>query len=286
MKRIVTIQDISCLGKCSLTVALPIISAMGVEAVIMPTAVLSTHTMYNRFTFHDLTDDIRPICEDWTEKGFSFDAIYTGYLGSFRQIDLMTELIAKFKQEKTLIIIDPCMGDHGALYQGFTPQFPPAMRKLCQLADIITPNLTEAFMLLNRPYQESGYSLEFVKDMLRQLTEMGAKKVVLKGVSFNTPQPEIGDQRGKLGIIAYEKESNHFSWYFHELMPESFHGTGDIFASVLTAALMRGKSLQPAYTLAGNFVLEAIRTTLSHDDHNIYGVDFETVLPYLIKEIS
>lgn len=285
MKRILTIQDVSCVGKTSLTVALPIISAMGVEACILPTAVLSTHTMYTEFTFRDLTSDIIPICEDWKKKKFTFDAIYTGYLGSFEQLELMKMIIREFGSN-SLIIIDPCMGDGGQLYQGFSKEFPAAMAGLCSFADIITPNMTEASLLLDIPYIEKGYTLNYVKDILVRLTQTGAKKVVLKGLQFTEAQPEIGDQKNKLGIMAYDKETKQFSWYFHEKMPESFHGTGDIFASVLTGAIMRGKTFQEAYTLAGDFVVKAIKATLSHADHNIYGVDFETVIPYLISKLS
>ena len=156
MKRIVTIQDISCVGKCSLTVALPIISAMGVEAAIIPTAVLSTHTMFKGFTFRDLTSDIEPIMEHWKNEGFKFDAIYTGYLGSFEQIELMHRLIAEFKGPKTKVIVDPCMADNGKLYPGFTPEFAKAMAGLCAEADIILPNLTEASFMLGEPYVGSG----------------------------------------------------------------------------------------------------------------------------------
>lgn len=144
MKRIVTIQDVSCVGKCSLTVALPIISAMGVETAIIPTAVLSTHTMFKGFTFRDLTSDIEPIMEHWKKEGFKFDAIYTGYLGSFEQIELMHRLIKEFRGPDTKVIVDPCMADNGKLYPGFTPEFAKAMAGLCAEADIIVPNLTEA----------------------------------------------------------------------------------------------------------------------------------------------
>lgn len=286
MKRIVTIQDISCLGKCSLTVALPIISAMGTETCIIPTAVLSTHTMFPKFTFRDLTEDITPICEDWKEKKFQFDAIYTGYLGSFEQLDLMKQLVRDFKTEKNLVIVDPCMADNGKLYPCFSSEFPAAMKKLCDVADIITPNLTEASFLLDIPYVDKGYDWDYIKGIMKDLTKDGAKKVVLKGISFDEPQPEIGVQTGKIGIIAYDKGTDTFSWYFHEKMSQSFHGTGDIFASVLTGALMRGKTLEQSYALAGEFVVECIKKTLKNENHNTYGVDFETAIPFLVKALN
>ncbi len=285
MKRIVTIQDVSCVGKCSLTVALPIISAMGVETAIIPTAVLSTHTMFNGFTFRDLTSDIKPICDHWKKEKFHFDAIYTGYLGSFEQLDLMKTLIQDFSDNQTITIVDPCMADNGKLYPGFTQEFAFAMKDLCSKADIIVPNMTEASFMLGIPYKAEGYDLNYIKDLLQKLTNIGAKKVVLKGIVFSEPQPEIGDVTGKIGVMSYDKTADKYEYYFHEKQPQSFHGTGDIFASVLTGALMNGKSLKEAYTLAANFVVESIKATLSHEDHNTYGVDFETAIPYLVKNL-
>ena len=272
MKRILTVQDISCLGKCSLTVALPVISAMGVEACVLPTAVLSTHTAFKGFTFRDLTGDISAITKHWQQEKIAFDAIYTGYLGSLEQIDLMHQLIKDFGGGSTRVIVDPCMADNGALYSGFTPDFAKAMAGLCSKADVIVPNLTEASYLLGLPYLASGYTNDYIEDLLKKLAGLGARRIVLKGISFDDK---------KIGIACYDSESQKTSWYFHEKMPQNFHGTGDIFASVLTGALVRGKTLEEACRLAADFVVEAIRATLSHKDYNWYGVDFETVLPSL-----
>ncbi len=285
MKRIATIQDVSCVGKCSLTVALPIISAMGVETAIIPTAVLSTHTMFKGFTFHDLTTEIQPICDHWKREGISFDALYTGYLGSFEQLELMKKLFNDFGKGETLTIVDPCMADNGKLYPGFSEEFPAAMKTLCDMADIITPNITEACLLLGIPYIGHEYTLDTIKDFMLKLTDKGAKKVVLKGIEL-ADNCEFGCEKGKIGILSYDREKGCFDGYFHEKMQQSFHGTGDIFASVLTGALMRGKNLKQAYTLAGDFVVEAIKATLAHEDHNIYGVDFETAIPFLIKNLA
>ena len=276
MKRIITIQDISCVGKCSLTVALPIISAMGVEASVLPTAVLSTHTAFKGFTFRDLTSDIQPICDHWKQEKIHFDAIYTGYLGSFEQLDLMHKLIADFGGGDTLTIVDPCMADNGKLYPGFTQEFAFAMAKLCSKANVIVPNLTEASFMLGIPYKASGYDEEYIKDILKKLAALGAQKIVLKGVQF---------EEDKIGVVSYDSASDSFDWYFHKKMPVSFHGTGDIFASVLTGALMRGLTLQESYTLAADFVVESIKETLSHENYNWYGVDFEAAFPYLLKRL-
>lgn len=277
MKRIITVQDISCVGKCSLTVALPVISAMGVEACVLPTAVLSTHTAFKGFTFRDLTQDISSIAEHWKQEKISFDAIYTGYLGSFEQIKLIQKFIDDFADGSTHIIIDPCMGDNGSLYSGFTQNFAYAMAELCSRAEVIVPNMTEACFMLGIPYEEKGYSKEQVEALLKKLAGLGAKKIVLKGISFDDK---------KLGIASYDSQCDKISWYFHEKLPQSFHGTGDIFASVLTGALVRGFSLEASYRLAADFVVESIKATLSHPDYNWYGVDFETVLPKLISQLS
>ena len=272
MKRIITVQDISCVGKCSLTVALPVISAMGVEACVLPTAVLSTHTAFKGFTFRDLTGDITAITKHWQQEKIGFDAIYTGYLGSLEQINLMHQLIKDFGGGSTRVIVDPCMADNGSLYSGFTPDFAKAMAGLCSQADVIVPNLTEASFLLGQPYVASGYTKEYIEGLVQKLAGLGARRVVLKGVSF--------DEK-KIGIASYDSDSQKTTWYFHEKMPQNFHGTGDIFASVLTGALVRGFSLDKACRLAADFVVEAIKATLSHKDYNWYGVDFEAALHML-----
>lgn len=286
MKRIITVQDISCVGKCSLTVALPIISAMGVEACVLPTAVLSTHTAFKGFTFRDLTSDIQPICDHWKQENIKFDAIYTGYLGSFEQLNLMHKLIADFGGNGTITIVDPCMADNGKLYPGFTQEFAFAMAKLCGCADVIVPNMTEASFMLGIPYVSEGYNKEYVEKILKDLAALGAKRIVLKGIEFAEDQEDLKKVKGKIGIASYDSTTETISWYFHKKMPQSFHGTGDIFASVLTGALMRGKTLQQSYSLAADFVVESIKETLSHEDYNWYGVDFEAAFPYLIKRLN
>ena len=277
MKRIITVQDISCVGKCSLTVALPVISAMGVEACVLPTAVLSTHTAFKGFTFRDLTGDLPAITKHWQQEKISFDAIYTGYLGSLEQIDLMHKLITDFGGGSTRVIVDPCMADNGNLYSGFTPDFAKAMAGLCSKADVIVPNMTEASFLLGVPYIASGYDKEYIEDLLQKLAALGARRIVLKGISFDDK---------KIGIASYDSDSQKTIWYFHERMPQNFHGTGDIFASVLTGALVRDFSLDKACRLAADFVVEAIKATLSHKDYNWYGVDFESVLHLLTSQPS
>ena len=275
MKKIATMQDISCVGKCSLTVALPVISAMGIETAVIPTAVLSTHTMFSGFTFHDLTGEIVPIMDHWQKEGFAFDALYTGYLGSFEQLNIAASLFARFGAS-SLKIVDPCMADNGKLYAGFTKEFAQAMKGLCAKADIICPNMTEASFLLDIPYQ-TEYDEVYVRDVLRQLTDLGAKKAVLTGISL---------AKGKLGAYAYDSETDTFLSYFNDEEAEHFHGTGDIWASTLCGGLVNGKSFEEAIAIACDFVKECIRVTLQEENHNTYGVNFEQAIPYLIQRLN
>ena len=277
MKRVVTIQDISCFGKCALTVALPIISAMGVEAAILPTAVLSTHTGgFKDFTFRDLSEDIPKIFDNWKKENIEFDAIYTGYLGSFEQIDQMKEFIDA-RPEKTLAFVDPAMADNGKLYTGFTPEFARHMATLCAKADIIVPNLTEASFMLGMDYVESGYDKAYIEDILKKLTALGAKKAVLTGVSFNDKE---------LGFAMYDSETGEFAYYFNEKIDAKFHGTGDVFASACVGGLMRGKSLYEALKIAADYTVECIKITMPDKENHWYGVKFEEAVPYLVERLK
>lgn len=277
MKRILTIQDISCVGKCSLTVALPIISAFGVEACVLPTAVLSTHTAFSSFTFRDLTEDLEKISDEWKKQNIGFDAIYTGYLGSFEQLKIVSNMIDDFKTKDNFVLIDPVMADHGILYKGFDQNFANQMAKLCSKADIIVPNLTEASFMLNIPYVESGYSEDYIKDVLIKLTRLGVKIAVLTGVKLSND---------KLGVYGYDSENNQFFSYYREHLPQSFHGTGDVFASSLLGALTIGKDIRNALEIAVDYTVECITKSIENKNHNWYGVDFETAFPYLIKRIN
>lgn len=275
MKRILTVQDISCVGKCSLTVALPIISAMGIETAVLPTAVLSTHTAFKKgFTFRDLTQDIAPIATHWKKEGITFDAVYTGYLGSFEQLRHVSQLFDDFCTDDTLIFVDPVMGDFGQLYAGFTPDFAKEMATLCGKADIIVPNMTEASFLLGIPYVESGYDKAYVQNILKKLTDLGAPCAVLTGVSFDD---------SSVGVMAYDSQTDTFFEYYNNRVPASFHGTGDIFASACVGALMNGLSLEDALQIAADYTAACISETEAEQNHNWYGVNFETAIPTLLK---
>lgn len=276
MKRILTVQDISCVGRCSLTVALPIISAAGVEAGVLPTAVLSTHTLFPKFTFCDLTDEIEGISKTFSELDIDFDAIYTGYLGSFRQLGLVSELIDRHRSEKCMVVIDPAMADNGVLYKGFTPEFAKAMAELCGKADLIIPNLTEACFMLGIPYPEE-YDEAYIRDVLKKLTGLGAKSAALTGVSFDS---------AKLGFYCYDSTTDSYCSYYNEKMPVAYHGTGDIFASATLGAIMRGHSVESALTVAVDYTLECIKLTMADPDRRSYGVNFEQALPYYIDRLN
>ena len=276
MKRIMTIQDISCVGKCSLTVALPIISAAGVETAVLPTAVLSTHTAFPKFTFRDLTDEIEPIGDTLRELGIDFDAIYTGYLGSFEQLDLVDKFISDFKGKDTFVLIDPVMADNGKLYKGFTEEFAHAMATLCAKADLIVPNITEAAYMLDVPYNPD-YDEEYIRSLLKQLTTLGCPRAALTGISFS---------EDKIGVYYYDSTTDTYFKYFNEKLPTSYHGTGDTYASAALGAIMRGIPVERALAIAVDFTLECMKKTEEDPTHRFYGVNFESALPYYIELIK
>lgn len=280
MKRVLTVQDISCVGKCSLTVALPIISAFGVETAVLPTAVLSTHTAFKSFTFRDLTDDITDIEEKWLSENIGFDAIYTGYLGSEKQIEIVANLFENFKTfggKRAEIIVDPAMADNGKLYYGFDEAFAKKMAKLCSEADVIVPNLTETAFMLGEKYTESGYDENYIKTLLKKLTGLGAKTAIITGVSL---------ERDKLGAYGYDSLKDKFFSYYREKLPVAYHGTGDIFASALCGAKTLGKTIEQSTAIAVDFTVESIIKTMKDANANWYGVNFEEAFPYLMRRIG
>ena len=273
-KRILTVQDISCLGQCSTTVALPILSACGQETCILPSAVLSTHTGgFSGMTFRDLAEDLPPIAAHWKKESISFDAIYTGYLGSTKQIDYVEDIFRTLLAPGGKIIVDPAMADHGKLYKGFDENYVAAMRRLCALADVILPNLTEASLLLGMPYHESCTEAE-ARYYSERLCALGAKSVLLTGVGF---------QAGDTGVYLWEKGTAKH--YPHKKIPKNYHGTGDIFASAFTGAWVSGKEKFRAAQIAADFVLDCIEKT-AEDPAHWYGVKFEAALPDLIKQLQ
>ena len=260
------------MGKCSLTVALPIISAQGIEACILPTALLSTHTGFKNFTFRDLTDEFDAITQVWHKEGISFDGIYTGFLGSFRQLELIEKVFAEFDSGSLLRLVDPCMGDNGKLYHGFDEKFVAKMRELCKKAHVITPNITEASFMCEKSFLSEGYGEDYILELLKGLAGFGVQKIVLKGIRY---------RQNECGIIAYDAKTKEKVEYFHEYLPFHASGTGDIFASVLFGSLINGESMQNAIKKAANFVLESIKITLKDNNRTSYGVQFEKLLGML-----
>lgn len=273
MKRILTVQDISCVGKCSGTVAVPVLSAMGIEAALLPTAVLSTHTGLKGFTFRDLTDDIPAIGAHWQQLGLTFAAFYSGYLGSIRQVQMIRNLFSSLKQPGDFVLVDPVMADYGRFYTGFGPEFAREMCKLCSEADLVVPNLTEACFLDEFPYEDE-MPLERQKELVRRLSSRGMKQVVLTGV--RTTEQTIG-------AMYYEAESDTFDISQTERIDAVFHGTGDLFASALLGGILNGLSVPEAMDLAVRYIAECMRITLADPEHVDYGVEFEKATPWLLK---
>lgn len=288
MKRVLTVQDISCVGKCSLTAAIPVISAMGIEVCPLPTAILSNHTAFSSFSFLDLTDKIPEILNEWKKQGFHFDAIYTGYLGSIKQIDLVHKILDEFAQNDTLVVIDPCMADNGKLYTGFSQDFVKQMAKLCGRANVILPNMTEACFFVNQDYDIFTHTNENITKVMAKLLSLGAEQVILKGVEFSKEKIGVAYCSQKLfnnNFSTNENNMEDMKIYFHHRYDENFHGTGDVFASAVTGALVLKKDIKDAVKIACDFVQESIECTLLNPNYNWYGVDFESALRNLSQKL-
>ena len=270
-KKILTIQDISCVGQCSLTVALPILSACGMETCILPSAVLSTHTAgFSGFTFRDLTDDMPAIQEHWKKENIKFKAIYTGYLGSIKQIGYVRDILKTMGTDDCVRIVDPAMADNGQLYSIFNQDYVEAMKVLCGEADILVPNITEACFLTDEEYKET-YDEGYICNLVEKLKALGAKTVVLTGVSYES---------GKTGVVVYE--NGKMEYYKHDKIAKGSHGTGDIYASAFVGALMNDKSVYEAAKIAADYTVKCIINTQGDADH-WYGAKFETALGDLMK---
>lgn len=272
--RILTVQDISCVGQCSLTVALPILSAAGLETCILPSAVLSTHTAgFSGYTFRDLTEDIPAIAEHWKKEGITFDAIYTGYLGSSEQISYVKDICETLTAEGGLTIVDPAMADNGSLYPAFDEGYVEQMKTLAFSADVILPNITEACLLTDMAYREH-YDEAYIDALLARLSAAGAKTVILTGVSY---RPET------TGVVVFENGKK--AYYEHRKISKGSHGTGDVYASAFVGAYLRGKSAYDAAAIAADYTVRCIENTIDDPTH-WYGVKFEPVLPYFMQRLE
>lgn len=269
--KILTIQDISCYGQCSITVALPIVSAFGIETAILPSAVLSTHTAgFTDFTVRDLTEDLPEIRKHWEKEGIYFDAIYTGFIASIEQLDYIKDIIDSRLKPGGLVFVDPAMADHGEFYNGFDQEFADKMGELCKLGDYILPNTTEACYILHKPWKEE-FTKEEMLDMTNELSEFTKRHVVLKGDTH---------KEGQLGMIVLDKQESSCEIVFNDKVDYVSHGTGDVFASAFVGSTMNGKSPAQAAKIAGEFTKRAIEKTIGDENHK-YGVKFEQVIPEL-----
>ena len=266
MKRLLTIQDISCVGQCSTTVALPLVSACGVECAVLPPAILSNHTGgFKSWTFADLTPELRKVEAKWIELGVKFDAFYTGYVCE-SHIDPILSIVKTCARPGAVRIVDPAMADNGRLYTGFAADFPKKMARLVDGADYVLPNLTEAALLVGDE-PKMKLARDEVELLVTKLHGLGAKNVILTGVSFR--DDELGSAISDGRSIVYD---------FNPRLVRTSHGTGDVFASVFAGAVLRGRSAADAAALAADIVCDAIKAT---DDDHWYGVSFEKTIPAL-----
>lgn len=273
-RKLLTIQDISCVGQCSLTVALPILSAAGHETCILPSAVLSTHTAgFTGFTCRDLTEDMPHICAHWQKEGILFDAIYTGYLGSAEQIACVEHIFDTLSAPGAKKIVDPAMADNGKLYPAFDEPFVAEMRKLVKAADIVLPNITEACFLTGVEYRET-YDEAYIDALLAALKKLCAGTIVLTGVSYRSD---------RTGVVVFENGQKRY--YEHRRISRGCHGTGDVYASAFVGALENGKSAYDAAVIAADFTVRCIENTVDDKAH-WYGVKFEPLLGELIAAIG
>ena len=266
--KILTIQDISCYGQCSITVALPVISAFGIETAILPSAVLSTHTSgFEGYTVRDLTEDLPAIQKHWEKEGIYFDAIYTGFIASIEQLDYIKDIIDSRLKPDGLVFVDPAMADHGEFYNGFDQEFADKMGELCKVGDYILPNTTEACYLLHKPWKEE-FTREEMLDMANELSEFTKRHVILKGDT---------NEEGKLGMLVLDKVDSSLEIVYNDRIDYVSHGTGDVFASSFVGSTMVGKTPTQAAKIAGEFTKKAIEKTIGDENHK-YGVKFEQVL--------
>ena len=272
-KRILAINDISCFGKCSLAAAVPILSVAGVETCMLPTAVLSAHTAFEGFTFRELTEDMLPQAMHWKTLGLSFDAVYSGYLGSAQQVACVEQILDSFPTET--VLIDPVMGDNGMLYTGFDEAFVMEMRSLLKRATVIVPNVTEAAYLTDVPYEKTLHSEDYIQTLLTELKKLTKGDVVLTGLQIS---------EGSVGTAVFA--GGNISVIERERFPVFYSGTGDVFASSLAAAMLRGFSLEKAAEMASDFIIDCILETRKTSGDRNYGVNFELCLPKLLKRLG
>ena len=278
VKKIAAVHDLSGMGRVSLTVVIPILSSMGFQVCPLPTAVLSSHTQYPEFSILDLTDEMPRIIAEWKKLDIQFDAFYTGYLGSPRQIQIVSNFIDDFRQPDGLVVVDPVLGDNGRLYTNFDESMIREMRHLAAKADVITPNLTELFYLMDKPYKAANTDEE-LKSYLRLLSDAGPQVVIITSV------PVHGESH-KTSVYAYNRVGDRYWKITCPYLPAHYPGTGDTFTSVITGALLQGDSLPIALDRATQFILQGIRATFGYEYDNREGILLEKVLHNLDMPIQ
>ena len=278
-KQCAAVHDISGLGKCSLTAALPVLSAAGVSVGVLPTAVLSTQTGgLNEYTYRDLTDDMPKIMEHWRKIGISFDAVYSGFLGSKEQIDIVSSFVDEFKKDDGIFLCDPAMADNGKLYDTFNSDFATEMERLCKKADIIVPNFTEAALLLGEKYIAPPYTEDYVKSLiLRLYDKLCVKSIVLTGVAFNNEE---------IGAAAFDANTKEITYSLRKKIDGMFHSTGDLFASSLLGGILCGFSINKSCEIAIDFTHSAILKTVEANGDSRFGLCFELLLPEYMKNLE
>lgn len=270
VKRVVAIHDLSGAGHVSLMTVIPILSSMGIQVCPLPTAILSAHTQYPAYSFLDLTDEMQHIIDKWAEINYRFDTFYTGYLGSSRQVQIVEDFIGRFKRENDLVVVDPVLGDNGKLYKGIGETMVTEMTRLVRHADIITPNLTETFLLSGQTYRETISDSE-LKPILKSLSDEGPEIVIVTGVP-------VADNPHLTSVYAYNRNGNRYWKVTCPYLPAHYPGTGDAFTSVITGSLMQGDSLPIALDRATQFILQGIRATFGYEYNNMEGILLEKVL--------
>ena len=278
LRRLAAVHDLSGLGKCSLTVALPVVSATGVECACIPTAVLSTHTgEFTGWTLRDLHEDMLPIARHWATTGATFDGVYSGYLATPEQTEALREIICLLSGPDGHVIVDPVKADNGSYYSNLDDRMCRAFRALIAHADVITPNVTEAALLADMPYRHEDHDADYLRAMSERLAALGPDTIVITGVR---PEP------GKIGNLAYDRQTGRTDLCVYDAHPGIFYGTGDIFASALAALLVRGAGVSDALRTASDFTDACTCRSLRHDTPRRFGVDFEGALPGYIRAVD
>ena len=278
LRRLAAVHDLSGLGKCSLTVALPVVSATGVECACIPTAVLSTHTgEFTGWTLRDLHEDMVPIARHWASTGATFDGVYSGYLATPEQTEALREIIDLLRRPGSHVVVDPVMADNGSYYSNLDDRMCRAFRALIALADVITPNVTEAALLADMEYRHDSHDADYLRALAERLAALGPQTVVITGVR---------PAEGEIGNLAYDRTTDRMTLCTYEAQPGFFYGTGDIFASALAALLVRGAGTADALRVASDFTDACIRRSLRHDTPRRFGVDFEGALPDYMRAVE